>query len=183
MTIGPDGVDSFAMALIIPTAGQCLAVAGPVASVGAVLWFLRHGDQLIARLFPHWEWERKLGWLNARATRRAETILRGVRHFGHACLLVALIGVLFFAWLAGRPHNMDTADGIFLLAAEWIYFGACLVPWIYYFAAILWPRIMAEYEEEELMRYREEHPEEDEPRTAAPRQITVWNTTRSFRRM
>jgi hypothetical protein len=171
------------MALLIPSAGQCLAVAMPVASVCAVLWFLRHGDGLIAQLFPHWEWERKLGWLNAKANRRAEVILRGMRHLGHAFLLLMLVGILGLSWLAGQPHDMDTVDGIFLYAVELVYIIVCLIPWIYYFVAMLGPRIAAEYEEEELMRYRAEHPEDDEPRESAPRNITVWDTPRSSRRM
>lgn len=171
------------MALLIPSASQCLAVAAPVASIGAVLWFLRHGDQFIAQLFPHWEWERKLGWLNAKANRRAEAILRGLRHLGHAFLLLMLVGILGLSWLAGQPHDMDTADGIFLYAVELIYIGVCLLPWIYYFTAMLGPRITAEYEEEELMRYRAEHPEEDKPSASAPRTITVWDSPRSYRRM
>jgi hypothetical protein len=172
------------MALFIPTAGQCLAVAAPVATVGACIWFLRHGDRVIGRLFPNWEWERKLGWLNHRAHRRAETVLRGVRHLLHAFLLLALVGVLGLSWLAGQPHDMDTAPGIFAYALELIDIGVCLAPWIYYFVAVLRPRIIAEYEEDELQRYRTEHPDEDEiPHATPPPRVTIWETTRSFRRL
>jgi hypothetical protein len=171
------------MALLIPSANQCLAIAGPLVSVGVVIWLLRHGDRTIARLFPHWEWERELGWLNLKANRRAEAVLRGLRHLGHTFLLLTLGAILGLSWLAGQPHDMDAAEGVFAYALELIYLGVCLGIWIYYFVAILAPRIVAEHEEEELQRYRAEHPDDDEPRTPSPRNITVWDTTRSFRRM
>lgn len=171
------------MGLIIPTAGQCFAVAAPVASIYGIIWFARHGDRVIEKLFPHWEWERKLGWLNVRANRRAEWMLRGLRHLLHAFLLLALIGILGLSWLAGRPHDMDNAPEVFAYALELIYIGVCMAPWLFYFIVVLGPRMIAEYEEEELQRYRAEHPESDgESKSEPPPRITVWDSTSSFRR-
>jgi hypothetical protein len=172
-----------AMALLVPSVSQCLAIAAPAAGIGFIIWFLRHGDRVVARLFPHWEWERRLGWLNAKANRRAETVLRGLRHLGHAFLLLDLAAFLALAWLVGGSHDMDSSIGAFSYLLEMGYFGACLVPWIYYFAVILGPRITAEFEEEELQRYRAEHPEDDGQTETPPPRITVWDSTRSFRRM
>lgn len=172
------------MGLIIPTAGQCFAIAAPVASIYGIVWFVRHGDRVIERLFPHWEWERKLGWLNFRANRRAEWVLRGVRHLLHTFLLIMLVAVLTLAWFAGGPQDMDSAVGVFTYVLELIYLGLCLSPWIYYFVLNLGPRLTAEYEEEELLRYRAENPEDGEsPSARPPKRITVWGATRSFRRM
>jgi hypothetical protein len=173
------------VALYIPTPGQCLAVVAPVVSIGGIIWFARHGDQVIERLFPHWEWERKFGWLNLKANRRAAMVLRGFRHLLHAFLLLDLLVVLAFAWLTGQHHDMDTREGVFTYALEMIYFGVFLSPWIYYFIAVLGPRVIAEYEEEELQRYRAENPEDDGASKEAPprSRITVWGgPTRSFRR-
>jgi hypothetical protein len=172
------------MALLIPSPGQCLTIAAPVASIAAIIWFSRHGDRVIARLFPHWEWERRLGWLNARANRRAETVLRGLRHLGHTFLLFDLAAILGLSWFVGGPHDMDSGASVFTYVLEMVYLGVCLIPWIYYFVVILGPRIRAEFEEEELQRYRAEHPEDDgASETARPRSITVWDSTNSFRRM
>jgi hypothetical protein len=171
------------MALFIPTAGQCFAVVAPVASVWGTIWFLRHGDRVIAQLFPHWQWERELGWLNLRANRRAETVLRGLRHLMHAFLLLALAGILGLSWLVGQRLEMETGPGMFALALELIYIGVGLSVWIFYFAAVLAPRLRDEYEEEELQRYRAEHPEKDDaPRSPPSSRITMWESPRPSRR-
>jgi hypothetical protein len=173
------------VALFIPTPGQCLAVAAPVVCIGGVIWFARHGDRVIERAFPHWEWERKLGWLNRKANRRAEMVLRGLRHLLHLFLLFDLLGFLVFAWLTGQPQDTDSAAGLFTYALEMIYMGVFLSPWIYYFTMVLGPRVTAEYEEEELQRYRSENPGDNgESRKPPPPRVTVWGgPTRSFRRM
>ena len=54
---------SILAAIAVPSAWQCLAVAGPFLAIGAVWWLINRTDQILNHLFPDWEWERKLGWL------------------------------------------------------------------------------------------------------------------------
>ncbi len=172
------------MALFVPSASQCWNIAGPIVAVGGVIWLMRNGNRIIEQLFPQLEWERKLGWLNARADRRAKQILRGLQHLLHLFLLVALAGELMFAWLAGHPDT-ETAFGLIALANDYVYMGVCLSPWIYYFGVLLGPRLQAEFEEQELARYRAENPDiEHEMRkksSAEPSRITIWESTRPRR--
>jgi len=172
------------MALLVPTAGQCWSVAGPIVSVGGVIWLMRNSTRIVESLFPDLEWERKLGWLNARADRRANQILRGLQHLLHLLLLVALVGELTFAWLAGHP-DMATSFGLLTLAGTYVYMGVCLSPWIYYFTVLLGPRLQAEFEEQELARYRAENPDIEQEmkkkRSAEPSRITIWESSRPRR--
>jgi hypothetical protein len=172
------------MALLVPSASQCLAFAGPFLAVGGLVWFWRHGDLLIARLFPQLKWERELGWLNLRAHRRAERILRGLTHVMHLVLLGALAGILGLAWLLGQPHDMDTLPGAFSIPFEFVYLLLFLGIWIYYFVSILGPRVRAEFEEGELRRWRLENPEAG-PERRRPKdrlQVSLWETDRPRRR-
>jgi hypothetical protein len=170
------------MTLLVPSAGQCWNFAGPILAVVGVIWFIRHGDRVIDRLFPHLEWERKLGWLNASADRRVKLILRGLQHLLHVFLLLALAGVLALSWLVGSSDT-NTQLGVLTLADEYAYIGVCLSPWIYYFVVVLGPRLQAEFEEQELARYRAENPEVDheKQRDADPSRITVWQSARPRR--
>jgi hypothetical protein len=171
------------MAILVPSASQCLAFAGPLLAVGGIIWFWRHGDVLISRLFPQLKWERELGWLNLTAQRRAERILRGLSHVLHAGLLGALIGILGFAWLFGQPHDTDTITGAFSIPFEFIYLALFLGMWIYYFTSMLGPRVRAEFEEEELRRWRRENPDTERERKPKDRlQISLWETERPRRR-
>jgi len=173
------------MALLVPSASQCWSIIGPIVAVIVVIWLMRNSTRIVETLFPQLEWERKLGWLNARADRRANQVLRGLQHLLHLFLLVMLAGELTFAWLAGNPDT-DSSVGLFTLAGTYVYMGVCLSPWIYYFVVVLGPRLQAEFEEQELARYRAENPEMDEkfrkPRGSAnPGGITIWEATRPRR--
>ncbi len=171
-----------AAALLVPTAGQCLRVAGPLVLVLGTVWFWRHGELFLERLFPHWEWERNLGWLNLRADRQAERLLRFCTHLLHLALLGALVGILFLSWSLGQPQDTDSAIGLFSLGAVWLYLIACYGFWIYYFVAILAPRVRDEYEAAELARYRKENPELEKENRAGDRfNVTVWEPTRPRR--
>jgi hypothetical protein len=147
------------LALFVPTATQCLTVAGPFLGVFALAWLVRHGDELVEEIFPHWRWERQLGWLNLRAYRRAESVLRWIRHFVHAGLLFALVGILWNASVLGNFDQWDdsTAVGYFFLHLSILL--VCVAVWIVYLATVLAPKIRAEYEREELERFRRENPD------------------------
>jgi sterol desaturase/sphingolipid hydroxylase (fatty acid hydroxylase superfamily) len=171
------------MVLLVPSAAQCLAFAGPFLAIGGIVWFWRNGDMLITRLFPQLKWERELGWLNLRAERRADRILQGLTHVLHLMLLGALAGILGLAWLLGQPHDMNTIPGAFSIPFEFIYLALFVGLWIYYFIAVLGPRVSAEFEEKELQRWRRENPDtEREPKPKDRLKISLWETERPRRR-
>ena len=168
--------------LLIPTASQCVRVAWPLVLFGVALWFWRNGDTVIERLFPHWRWEKELGWLNIKGNRQAESILRGFTHLLHLGLLVALAAILFFSWTFGQPHDTDDKLILITLFVEWFYMFACYGVWIYYLAVVLYPRIRDEFDAEELDRYRIEHPDLEEAKIAADRlKISLWESKRPRR--
>jgi hypothetical protein len=165
------------LALFVPSPAQCLAVAGPVASVLGFIWLVRHGEELIEAIFPHWEWERRLGWLNLRAHRRADAALRWMRHFVHAGLLLALVGIISNAAAfgdGGEGDSLSAGTSLIHLAV----LAACLAVWIVYLATILAPRVREEYEREELERFRRENPEpaEEEKDVRRTGGITIWDS-------
>jgi hypothetical protein len=173
------------VALLVPSVSQCLALAGPILSVVGIIWFWRHGDAVIARLFPSLKWERELGWLNLRAHRRADQIMRGLTHVLHLVLLGALAGILGLSWMIGQPHDMDTVAGAFSIPFEFIDLTLFLGIWIVYFAYALAPRLRAEYEEAELRRFRAENPNVEEEWREDPKdrlKISLWETDRPQRR-
>ena len=168
------------MALFVPSAAQCFAVTGPIVSIFGLLWLMRHAQEGVEKIFPHWKWERELGWLNIRAHRRAETILCWIRHGVHAGLLTALIGILWVAAVFGNFHEWDDpiAVGYLLLRVPILMAG--LIAWVLYFTTALAPRLRAEYEEDELERYRRENPDaEADAKANRPRGIegiAIWET-------
>ena len=97
---------SFLAVIGIPDAWQCLIVVGPFFCIAVVWWFVNRLDQIIAYLFPHWEWEREMGWLNLRAERRADAFMRGLGYLFYGLLAVALYGIVgasrrFRPWING----------------------------------------------------------------------------------
>jgi len=90
--------------------------------------------------------------------------------------------VLALSWFIGH-RDTDTRLGVLTLAGEFGYIGFCLSPWIYYFVVMLGPRLQAEFEEQELARYRAENPEVDheKQRDADPSRIAAWQSRRPRR--
>ncbi len=171
------------MALLVPSTAQCFAFFGPFVAMGGLVWFWRNGDALVAWLFPQLKWEREMGWLNLRAYRRADLILRCLTHVFHLVLLGALAGILGLAWLLGQPHDMDTLTGAFSIPFEFIYLALFLGIWIFYFVTMLGPRVSAEFEREELQRYRVENPEIAKEKRARDRlHVSLWETDQPRRR-
>ncbi len=118
--------------------------------------------------FPHWEWEKKLGWLNITAERRSEAILRWIGYFIHAGMAVALYGIVWAAPALGEFGSTDPAvigDGASRLAVLLV----CLTIWGLYLGGELIPKLRREHEQEELARYRAAHPELDDEEAAAAR--------------
>jgi hypothetical protein len=170
------------MALLVPSAGQLWNIFGPIVAVVVIIWLVRNCNEVIDRLFPHLEWERKLGWLNASADRRAKLILRGIHHFVHLFLALDLLAVLWFACQIGE-RDTETRVGVLILAGDFVYLGAVLSPCLYYFIVELGPRLQGEFEAQELARYRAENPDLDQERKPStdPSRITVWESARPRR--
>jgi len=165
----------------IPTAGQCLLFAAPILGVMCLYWLFRNSDRIIDSIFPNWEWEKKLGWFNLRANRRAEAIWRWMGYFVYALLAAALYGILWgstaFADMAQQTPN-TVADGMGKLTLLLVCFGF----WLVYLGVELIPKLRDQYEREELEKYRAEELnfEEENPRLRKPTsplspKIEIWS--------
>ena len=110
-------------------------------------------------LFPNWEWERKLGWLNLRAQQRADNVLRWLGYFVYAALGAALLGIVWSAKeMAGIENWADPCD--FSQLAFFVpVLLVCLGFWLLYLGFELMPKLRGKYEEEELEKYRAEQAE------------------------
>ena len=168
------------LALFAPSAAQCFTVAGPVAGIFGLVWLARHGQNLVEEIFPHWRWERQLGWLNLRAHRRAETVLPWIGYFVHAGLLCALAGIVWNAYLFGNFNQWDDSTAVGYLLLHVSTFVACLAIWIVYLTTILAPKIRHDYERAELERFRRENPDPTPAENTSPQRgignITVWDS-------
>src|SRR5580658_8190581 len=87
----------FMAAIGIPSAWQCLKIAAPFLALIALRCVIRRVDTTVNRLFPQWEWEKRLGWLNLTTQRRAEAVLRWIGYMIYALLAAALYGIVWAA--------------------------------------------------------------------------------------
>jgi len=145
--------------IAIPDAQQCLRVAAPILAVAGLVALWRNSDEIINRLFPHWEFEKKLGWLNFKAHQRAETFLRGLGYFIYALLAAGLLGIL---WAAQGLAAIRQWDDIPVLGDILLRVPVLLVSlgfWLFYLFGYLVPKMRGQYEEEELEKFREEQRE------------------------
>jgi len=143
-------------AIGIPDARHCLIAALPVVCVLAVSWFLKRIDSILAWLFPHWEWERKLGWLNIRAERQADAFLRWVRYLVYALLAMSLYGIVWGAQALAWLDQMDDPRILAEIVARVPVLLISLGFWLSYLGLVLIPKLRNEYEFEELQKYRAE---------------------------
>jgi hypothetical protein len=146
----------------IPDVWQCLGLAGPFLALFALRWVIRHTDEIIEKLFPHWEWERKLGWLNISAQRQAETVLRWIGYCIYALLAAALYGIVWSVSGVGNLKRLDdpgTAADAFLKLSVLL---VCLGLWLVYLGCELIPKLREQAVREELAKAREEDAELDE---------------------
>ena len=148
----------------IPTAADFVRVLGPVAGLIGLSWIFRHSDAVIHRLFPHWEWERKLGWLNIRAERGASTFFRRASHVVHALLVVALFGIASQAKVLSQWPRWRQPEVFRELSNALPLELICLWLWAAYLLGYLIPKLKREFEEEELARFRAERPEVERAR-------------------
>ncbi len=137
-----------------PYLQDVLGFATPVIVVAALGWLASSTDRIMNAIFPDLEWERKLGWLNIRAERRAERALRWVGCGVVALLLIALMGILWAA--KGMPRLADWSDPWVMgnLALRVPVLGLCLLAWIIYLGLSLLPRLRADREETAYQKFR-----------------------------
>ena len=160
---------SFA-AIGIPNAWQCLVVASPFLFIAAVKWLVGITDVFIKQLFPYWEWEKQLGWLNIRAHRRAELFWRWFGYFIYATLALALYGIVWASSALSNPAAWSDPNLVPDLMAKVATLLVCLGYWLVYLGCELLPKLRRQYEDEELQRYRVEmaaREEESETRPAS----------------
>ena len=163
------GSPFFVMAEIaIPDAGQCIAWAAPFLVIAAAVCVLRRMDLIVDRLFPHWEWEKQLGWLNFTAHRRAEKVLRWFGYFIYAVLGMALFGIVWAAQGLASIRDLSDSSVMVELALRVPVLLACLGFWLVYLGCELLPKLRGQYEEEELIKFRAEQKELDEERERNP---------------
>ena len=149
----------FAANIAIPDARQCLVIAGPILGVIAAWWIISHIDQWISKLFPQWEWEKKLGWLNIQSARRADDIFRWLGYGVYALLAASLYGIV---WSASAFADVnETLDPSSVANGMWKFSTLlmCMGLWVLYLGWELYPKLKREYEWEELQRYRAEQAE------------------------
>lgn len=154
----------FLATIAIPDVWTCLAFASPFLAGVAVWWLLRRIDQILNHLFPHWEWEKQLGWLNIRDERRADTILRWINHGLHALLAGALYGIVWGVQAVPSVDNWADALVMGRLALRGPVLLFCLGFWLIYLGCALIPKLRAQYEKEELEKFRAEAQETEDER-------------------
>jgi hypothetical protein len=154
--------------MAIPDAGQCIKWAAPFLVVAAAVCVLRRMDLIIDRLFPHWDWEKRLGWLNITAHRRAERVLRWMGYFVYAVLALALFGIVWAAQSLAMINDWNDSHVMIELALCVPVLLACLGFWLVYLGCELIPKLRGQYEEEELQKFRAEQRELDVHREGSP---------------
>jgi hypothetical protein len=140
----------------IPDASHFLRLACPVIAVAAFLFVWNRMDAIIHHLFPDWEWQKKLGWLNFDALRRADAFMRWLGYFVYAILAAALVAIL---WAAQGFPNLDNWNDPPVLADLLVRVPIALISvafWLFYLLYALFPKLNSQYEEEELQKFRAE---------------------------
>jgi len=143
-----------------------MTFATPVLVLGALAWLIARTDRIMHAVFPDLEWEHNLGWLNIRATRRADRAMRWVGYGVNVLLFDALV-ILY--WCAkGMPNLADWADPSVMgdLALRVPLMGLCLLIWVIYLGLSLLPRLRAEREVAAYGKFRAETKAADEEKRA-----------------
>ncbi len=158
----------FLAGFIFPGAGQWLVCAAPFVAVAAVWWLVNRTDWIINRIFPDLEWEKKMGWLNIRAERRANAALRWLGYAIYALLAVALLGIVWAAEGLQELGNWSDPWVLGDLALRIPALGICLGVWLLYLGGWLVPKLRAQREADGLKRFRAELEEAEREREMQP---------------
>lgn len=155
-------------AIGIPSAWHCFEFAAPFLAVAALRWVIHRTDRTVDRLFPQWEWEKRLGWLNLRTQRRTEAVLRWIGYFLYALLAIALYGIV---WAAPTLAQIDQWSDPDVFGEIWMkvsVFLVSLVYWLLYLGFELLPKLRRQYEADELEKFRAELDARDPERESRP---------------
>lgn len=139
--------------LDVPDAAALLQFLAPFLAIVATVWLLRRFSRWLDRLFPAWEWEKQLGWLNLGAQRRADQILGLLRGLGQLILLAAA-AVMPWGAVGLRPASWDGPDAVADAVTRLTVLLSALGLWLVYLGCDLLPRMRRDYERESLRRYR-----------------------------
>ncbi|MCE0498599.1 MAG: hypothetical protein LV481_11695 [Methylacidiphilales bacterium] len=151
------GMPHLVMAAVgIPSAWQCLSVAAPFLAFAALRWVIHRVDRTVEHLFPHWEWERRMGWLNLRVQRRADTILRWIGYFLYALLALALYGIIWAAPTLGQLDRWSDPGFLNEISLKLSVLLVSLGFWLVYLGFDLLPKLRRQHETEELEKFRAE---------------------------
>jgi hypothetical protein len=150
-------------AIGIPGARQFFGFLAPILLVAILGWFVRRTDQIVARLFPDWEWEQRLGWLNLQAERQADFFFRWTGYLVYSILAAALYGIV---WCAETMPDLNHWDDPYIMGELALRIPVLLVSLsllLVYFGVWLIPKLRNEYETELLEKFnREQKRIEDE---------------------
>jgi len=152
--------------IAIPSAWQCLVFAAPFLAAIAVCWLINRTDQIINHLFPDWEWERRLGWLNIRARRRAEAALRWIGYGIYAILAAALYGIVWGAQALPTVGHWNDPNVLGDVALRLAVLLVCFGVWLVYLGCGLIPKLRDQQEKEDLEKFRAETDETEKEREA-----------------
>lgn len=169
--------------IAIPSAGECFSFIAPFASVLALWWVYHNADRIIERLFPQWEWEMRLSWLNIRAAKQAEAVWRWIGYGVYAMLAAALYGILWGSTCFSEIARTTEPTAVMMGTARLVILLVSLGLWLIYLGGELIPRLRREYEWEELEKSRAEQEGIDEDGTPSrlssspinPSTITIWS--------
>ncbi len=144
----------FVAAMGIPNAWLCLKVAAPYLVAYGLWWCISRMDQLLNKLFPHWEWEKRMGWLNIRLERQTDTILRWMGYGLFAALAAALYGIVCGVQALQAISNWGEPEVFGEIAMRVLTLVICLGFWLVYLGGVLVPKLRNQYEADELEKFR-----------------------------
>jgi len=150
------GTSLFLAEIAIPSAWQCLVFAAPLLVVAGLWWLIERADHAANHLFPDWEWEKRLGWLNFRAQRRADLVMRWIGYLIYALLAAALYGIVWGAQALAAIDRWSDSDVMGDLALRVPVLLVSLGFWLIYLGLELIPKLRDQHEREELEKYRVE---------------------------
>jgi hypothetical protein len=168
----------------IPDARQCFSFLAPFLMVAILYALIKRMDHFVARLFPEWEWEKRLGWLNLQAERHTDFVLRWIGYVSHAILAAALYGMVWGAEAVPTVGHWQDPYVLGDLVLRMVALGTSLALLLVYFGIWLIPKLRNEYEMELLKKFQLEQKrieEEQEREKEADREAYLSNPSfRSF---
>ena len=173
-------------AIGIPGAWQCLQFSLPFLFVIGLYWVLTRTDRVAERLFPAGDWEKRLGWLDIQAERRADLVLRWIGYVFYAVAAAALYGIVWGAQGIPLIPHWDNPDSLSELFLRIPVLFVSLTLHLLYFGVYLLPKLSKEYDMHLLREFQIEQrrleEEEERKKKAEWEAMRASPTYRSFGR-